>query len=247
MRYVILIALFLGCQRPKSPFKDAEILKILKKDIGEWTPPGNQWGFGIYFQDGNKSMYRFIGEGGHEIPISFTVQEGRIHVKVDNSAKKEENQDYFKSLKSEATCHLLSLPDSIESLYRLECDNGLQLYGGAHPAVGVIRKVGSHEILTMWERKAEIIDTAKLRTEPSTQSATIHCKFARNAAEQSFHEGDTLPTGFKQFRVIGRTQIKEKVRQWTNYWYYVFIIIDPHDGEKCDSEHGWVFGQLIKI
>ena len=46
-----------------------------------------------------------------------------------------------------------------------------------------------------------------------------------------------------QIRVLARTLEKERVQQWTNYWYYVEITA----AEGMMQRYGWMFGEFISF
>ena len=226
---------------------DTQIRAILTKGSGEWGPPGNDWGFGLYFNENEPSKYRFIGEGGFELPISYSIVNGKIHIQLTPDAIKNSPEHYIKKLNRKAICRLVELPNSLESLYQITCDNKLTLYGSEYPINGLERKVGKHTIITTGRYKARAAETVKFRVAPNQSATTISCTLVNAMdTENREYKGDSIPKGFQKIYVLGRTPEKHKVSQWENYWLYVMIGVDPHDGENCKSEFGWLYGEFVQ-
>jgi hypothetical protein len=245
MRIILSLCLLTGANL--WGIEGTQAKSILTKGSGEWGPPGNDWGFGLYFTENEPPKYRFIGEGGFELPISYVIEQDKMHISLTREAISNSPKHYIKKLKPKTTCVLNELSNSLESLYQLTCDNKLILFGSEYPVNGLERKLGNYTIMTTGGYKAKAIETVKFRAAPGANAATISCTLINVwDAKNREYKGDSIPKSFEKIYVLGRTTEKHKIGNWENYWLYVMIGIDPHDGENCKKDFGWLYGEFVQ-
>ncbi len=92
------------------------------------------------------------------------------------------------------------------------------------------RKVNGIEVITMGAVWGKALQNVRVRTAPSINASII-----------KFPKLDYWPKG-ASVRVLARTVQKERVQQWTNYWYYV-----ENTAEEESPRYGWMFGEFIAI
>lgn len=243
---VFLLGVFCGCGEPKLT-DDERIRAILTKGHGEWGPPGIDWGFAAVFAPAHDTKWRYVGEGVNVIPMRYTVTEGKIRIEMKSEALPTARKESVEMLKPVTTCILAELPASLEYLYELHCDNKLKLYSADHPVKDLARKVEKYSVVATGYYRAKVAESVKFRREPDSAAPTISCVFPPNgAAGDKTTKSDTLPAGFSMLRVLARTPEKVKIKTWNNYWLYVLVITDAHDGESCDTNYGWLYGEFVK-
>lgn len=235
-----------SCTKPKVT-DDDRIRSILTKGHAEWGPPGINWGFAAVFAPEHETKWRYVGEGVNVIPMSYTITHGKIRIDIKPEALAVAHKHSVETLKASTTCTLTELNESLEYLYELQCDNKLRLYPADHPVIDQPRTVGKHAVVATGNYKAKVVDSVKFRREPESSAPTITCTFAGgNATADATRTSDTLPQGFSELRVLARTPEKMQVKNWNNYWLYVLVITDGHDGESCQANYGWLFGEFVK-
>ncbi len=75
----------------------------------------------------------------------------------------------------------------------------------------------------------------------TTQNVRVRAGPGVDAPALKYGTLDSAPKG-SSVRVLARTLEKERVQQWTNYWYYV-----ENTGQEGSPRFGWMFGQFIDI
>lgn len=245
--YLLLVLLPVTCEKKQEITGDERIRAILTKGYGEWGPPGIDWGYAADFATPGKTKWRFVGEGIVESPMRYGVSQGKIRIEILPEALMGANTNLLDTVKPVTVCSLLELPDSLEYLYELKCDNKLKLYSGSHRVIGLPRKVAGYAIITTGGYKAEITEPVKFRSAPSPDAPTISCSFP----DRAFSDGRTITSDVLRYEnarifVLGRTPEKATVQKWRNYWLYVMVSTDIHDGESCQNNYGWLFGEFIR-
>ncbi|GBF52110.1 hypothetical protein LPTSP4_36480 [Leptospira ryugenii] len=202
--------------------------QILTKGDGFWGPGGesSSWGWGFEFYDNGKMTMIFVGEGGEEIKGTYSIRNNKLYVKSD--------KDY--------ECNLINLEDNLIFKLALNCSNGLRLYGYAHKSINETRKIDNNTVITMGRKRFKITENVKFRVAPELNSETIKCKFL----SLQHTEIDFLPRS-TVVHVLARTEDKIKIKNWNNYWYYVTVMYDMHDGESCQKDYGWIYAQFTEL
>jgi hypothetical protein len=91
------------------------------------------------------------------------------------------------------------------------------------------RKVDGIEVVTMGAVFGMTTQNVRVRAAPSVQAGIIR-----------FPTSDYHPKG-SSVRLLARTVQREKVQQWTNYWYYV-----ENTAMEESPRYGWMFGEFLE-
>lgn len=116
---------------------------------------------------------------------------------------------------------------------------------------GEERKIGDIKVITMGLKSMTATENVKLRKEPKTDAATIQfAVFSKKKPD------DPFDLEFKQFlpkdtnvTILVRTEKKEKVQEWENYWYYIRYIDDESVelGSYAEkTKEAWAFSEFFK-
>lgn len=98
--------------------------------------------------------------------------------------------------------------------------------------------------------KQEGLTTAnlKVRTGPSTTYDAVKISFDINITEpvkhSLFKELPYIPAGYP-LTILGRTEKKEQVGEWNNYWYFVKFAYS--EDMFTNYMTGWVFGEFVTV
>jgi hypothetical protein len=202
------------------------------------------YGWNLIFKKNGRYTIDYIGEGcgGHD--GSYKIDRNLILLEADNDAFCFPNE-----IKS-TNCEMKSNSNSLDYQYYLDCKEfDLILFGLTRKTLpNLERKYADRKVITMGLKNGTITESAKYRSEPDKSSTPIECMID----VYTFDESKTIQAFPKDFEltVIARTENKEKVDKWENYWY----LVKPNlgYGDYCllnnvAIEMGWVFGEFIKI
>lgn len=128
------------------------------------------------------------------------------------------------------------LEDSVDQEYAIYLSDGWEspslvlLSGDFTVRPNLRRKVNGVEVITLGGVGGMTTQNVRVRVAPSIQAGIIR-----------FPTRDYRPKG-SYVRVLARTLQRERVQQWTNYWYYV-----ENTGERQSARYGWMFGEFVAI
>jgi hypothetical protein len=144
----------------------------------------------------------------------------------------------FKPKQNTFNGKIVILENSVQYDTVIKLNNGVTLLNRNHivPA-GLDRTVDGVKVKTMGCKPAVVTENAKIRIKPSIDSDTI--KYAAEFDGQVFQycPADTKIT------VLARTENKEKINNWNNYWFYVELT----GASEYEVRYGWIFAEFIKI
>jgi hypothetical protein len=200
---------------------------ILTKNSGFWGPGGeaSAWGWSFTFYKGGKLKKIFVGEGGEEIDGTYRIKGNKVFISSDKGY----------------VCSISDLAENLTFKKILVCDNSLQLYGYGHKSIGEKRKINEFDAITLGRIRMIVKENLKFRKEPNQSSVTIKCNFILSGNSKV----DFLPSR-TIVHAIARTENKSKINRWNNYWFYVSVMYDMHDGESCESDFGWVYSEFLE-
>ena len=139
-------------------------------------------------------------------------------------------------------------------------------------STGINKKIGNVKSIAMGFRRAKVGDTVRVRSKPSLKSKTLKfCnateKNALDAQEKSGDSGkepediygkkqycrSSIPEGVK-ISLIARTEKKQKIKKWNNYWYYIeylnseaFYGGGSTYGINSSFKNAWVYGEFVDL
>jgi hypothetical protein len=135
---------------------------------------------------------------------------------------------------------LIRLDSSPYYDYVLKCDNGVFIASTDRTVkAGLTRYIDATEVLTMGAAAAVAADNATIRRSPSANGEELTFCDGMNAAPLKYY-----PKGYK-LCVLARTVKKERVKNRSNYWYYV--LLEQAETDFTPSRFAWVFGESIRI
>jgi hypothetical protein len=120
----------------------------------------------------------------------------------------------------------------------IECENGIYLTSNDYRVeAGLTRQINGYKVVTMGGVEGRATENVRIRPMP-----TLLC----NYYEYNGGMGGRFPYYPKGYyvKIYARTEKKEKIGDWDNYWYYVELISDTRD-----METGWVwmYGEFVVL
>ena len=240
--YSLLVMTLTLSLSPQSNSND-----LLFQGEGFWGPLIGDWGWSIYFRSKNSATYHFIGEGGSDIEAKFNISGDTVSISVLPSSVEyaKESATFLEKVGLNTKCKISTLQDSFEFTYALKCSKGKIFYGRSHRSIDEKRKFNGVEIITTGGKQGVVLEAVRFRRAPDPNGGTIKCKLL-DLDRGGYRDSDSLPKGYKRFIILGRTIEKQKINNWTHYWYLVRLLVDGYSGEKCADESGWLFGEFIQ-
>lgn len=197
---------------------------------GVWGPE-HGWGMYTRFRTDGTFHGHFQGEGAGEVMGLYSiVSPDRISLKsIPLERGDDARPDGFDN-----ECGFSRDKESVFKELFLDC-GGVRHYDQTSivPA-GRRTTVRGVPVLTMGSSRAKTTTRVRVRSEPNAVSKELECG---GYGEPTVPYADT---GTK-LTVLARTERREKVQTWNNYWYYadVHCFVLP--------VHGWVFGEFVKF
>lgn len=188
-----------------------------------------------------KNIYteRWLGEGCGGYQGSWKIIDNILVLEPDKNPECTPNNKPPKK----RMCSFEKTDSSIYYVQRLNCGNN-EYFWDLKNAIekGAKRTFEGIEIHTLGLEKAIANSNVKFRIKPNTKSKTIKCSIQDNLGGQK--EIDYIPKGIEIY-LIGRTNEKEKVEKWENYWYLVSMSSNSYNA--CFADAGWVYGEFLEI
>jgi hypothetical protein len=144
----------------------------------------------------------------------------------------------FKPKQNIFTGKIVILDNSVQYDIILKFDTGVTLINRSHIVPGGLTKtIDGIKVITMGCKTGIINDNAKIRIKPSIDSDTIKYSTSFDAPTLQYCPKDSIIT------VLARTENKEKIKNWNNYWFYVELT----DASEYEKRYGWIYSEFITI
>lgn len=208
-----------------------------------------EWHSSKDLQDWPKYKFHIFSDGSVEDIIYYPRSGGlKLHARcevIDESRIRLDYSEYTGDnvplgYSTSVTMEIRRLDDSAYHKFALyAADEGgapdLILLGDQAVRSNLNRKVQGIEVVTMGAVYGSATANVRIRTAPRVTASMIRFRSPEVAAGLGYCPKET------GFHIIARTAQKERVREWTNYWYYV----DIFTGRGMMPRYGWMFGQFI--
>lgn len=198
--------------------------------LGLWGP---EFGWGMYtrFRADGTFHGEFQGEGAGEVLGLYSV------VSADRIALKSiprERGDDARPEGFDSECTFNRDQESVFKELYLGCGSVRHFDQSSIAPAGRRTAVRGVPVVTMGSLKAKTTTRVRVRSEPNTASKELECG-GYGTPTVPYAEAETKLT------VFARTDNKQTVQNWKNYWYYVDV--------QCFvlPVHGWVFGEFVKF
>lgn len=196
-------------------------------------------GWHLQFAPNGKLTYYVSGEGGLEVAGKFKVEGSKVIIEVTEESRRQLSYD------RKNFCMLADEINSLRYTKVLDC-GARKFYGFSFRSVNRRQKFGEAQIVTLGGQQAHILESTMFRTSPSLMGKKIYCMLKRDGVREKIQKSSSLPARQK-INVLARTLEKQKVNAWANYWYLVEPQYDAHDGEKCQENVGWLYGEFVEF
>lgn len=191
--------------------------------------PIHGWGMFTRFHADGTFDSNFQGEGTGEAHGLFSVL-GPDRISLNTIEAGEQRLEGLDNV----DCTFRRDTDSVFKEWLLDCGSHQYYDTTSIVPAGQRRRLSSIPAVTMGAAKAKTTTRVRIRQEPNTASKELEC---------GGYGTPTVPYADTNtdLSVFARTEKKEKVQNWTNYWYFV----DAH----CHilPVHGWVFGEFVQF
>lgn len=206
-------------------------------------------------QDGEyKNGYFTSGlhyEGYASLYGQYHIEDNKLYLKI---LKAEE----FDMVNDEIIFELRKIEDSI---YLTEClcciSNNSPFYDNIWNEKSIIpegstRIIDGYNVISV-NKTGKIIDRVYLREKPSINSKKYVAELGGNGKIRL--KSLFLTSGHK-IKILYRTENKEKIRNWNNYWYYILISDAAYGsiqykGKRLENNiknpFVWIYGEFIRI
>ncbi len=145
----------------------------------------------------------------------------------------------------ETVCRLEKNDDSVHYSRYVTCRPKLKQHAGDRDAfeypvkdsavkAGEKKRVDGIAVIALGEKQAVTTSNVKLRAKPSASAKEIEFRLYPD------YRSPFVPAK-TEITVYARTEKKEKVQNWENYWYYVKA------GMSYDGKGAWMFGEFIRM
>jgi hypothetical protein len=216
--------------KEKENSREASTKKV---DIEKhWASDSSGYGYQLDLDPTGKLHYFFAGEGCGNLTGTYTATESGFTYNLDKS---EQECDTLRP--GTGDCKVFALDDDLYFLKKIQCIGviNIELFGSPIETE-LPRKIGNILVKTI-HKSGKVTTEAFIREAPQKSAKPARCILESPRLE----ERKTLPKD-AELKVVARTNEKEKVDKWENYWYYV----DAKDGWYANCE-GWVFGEFVEI
>jgi hypothetical protein len=198
-----------------------------------------------------------IQEGGAE--------SGRGKFKIEADGKID--LSFSPNSKTDVEAHKWQGPNSLQCTYTYKTDDKRPEHilctgrdfdfanMAANHKPGTLVQIFNRPLIAI-SKKGKVSEIAKIREEPAVSSAAREYCIATRDYQGEERDNQFLmckphlPKG-KIVEVLFRTQDKEKIQKWENYWYYVRYEFQRHNSScgcpEKDSAEAWIFGEFVKI
>lgn len=193
--------------------------------------PVHGWGMYTRFRADGTFHGHFQGEGAGEVLGLYTViSPSRIRLKsIPGERGDDARPDGFDS-----ECALERDSDSVFKEWYLDCGSVRHYDQNSNVAAGMKRSIGDVPAVTMGARSGVTTARVRVRSAPNTAAKELECGGYGTEPVPYAESGTKLA-------VYARTESKEKLQSYNNYWYYVNV--------QCFvlPVHGWVFAEFVKL
>ncbi|HMV41809.1 MAG TPA: hypothetical protein PK079_12900 [Leptospiraceae bacterium] len=233
--FLIPFIAFTACNRVNSPNDTLtkEKLTSIHWLENEFSNMGNF----LIFDANNKYTIEFYGEGCGQRWIGEyeLLDSKRVLLKTGIQQTKDCQPD-----EPERTCEYKKVPNPVLSLFYLDCGKTVFFNVSEKIQSGAQVQFEGVSVTALSGITGVTTDDAKLREKPDVNSKSFSC-----ISEMA---PDWIPYVSKNTNLIllFKTNEKQKVKNWENYWYYVTVNGGWYSRCNSKDNQGWIFGEFIK-